>query len=296
LVADAPTPFGVGIMYGGALTDFIARNADLIDVVSLTPEILWHEAVSGSRFRWIRRAVEAFEGCFASKGIVLHGIGLSIVGEVQLDLEHLDQVCSVAEKYGAQWYSEHLSAFRGIDQVGRSHAGVGLPVPFDEATFEQVASHVTTVVERVGLPVLLENSAIYVEVPEADMTEAGFLNRLSDRTGSGVLLDLHNLFVNEVNLGWEAEAYLDELDLGNVVEMHVAGGEMLGEWYTDAHSGACPERVWELLGLAAPRAPALRLVTFELHDSRVPVLGEAGIAEQLSRVRAIRDSTTARVA
>ncbi len=283
-------------MYGGSLTDFIALDTDLIESVSLTPEILWRESTSGSSFEWIPRAVDAFDECSRSKAIVLHGIGLSIVGEMPLDLRHLDQVCSVAERYRAEWYSEHLSAFRVGDPSRHSHAGVGLPVPFDEATFKTVVPHVSVVVERVGLPVLIENSAIYVEVPEPDMTEATFLNRLSAEAGSGVLLDLHNLYVNESNLGWDADAYLEELELDNVIEIHVAGGEMLGGWYTDAHSGACPQRVWDLLAVVAPQAPSLRQVTFELHDSRVPVIGEDSIAEQLSRIQVIRESIAHHVA
>ncbi len=91
--------------------------------------------------------------------------------------------------------------------------------------------------------------------------------------------------MNEVNLGWDAERYLDELDLAHVVEVHVAGGEMLGDWYTDAHSGACPDRVWELLDLVVPAAPALQLVTFEMHDSRYEPLGLEGLLGQLSRIR-----------
>jgi uncharacterized protein (UPF0276 family) len=91
--------------------------------------------------------------------------------------------------------------------------------------------------------------------------------------------------VNEVNLGWDAERYLDELDLTRVLEVHVAGGEMLGRWYTDAHSGACPERVFELLELVIARAPALRLVTLEVHESRIEPLGMAGLDDQLARIR-----------
>ena len=135
------------------------------------------------------------------------------------------------------------------------------------------------------MPALLENSAIYVDVPNAEWTEAGFLNRLCNETGCGVLLDLHNLFVNEVNLGWVAERYIEELDLSNVVEIHVAGGENIGRWYADAHSGSSPARVIELLDLVVPQAFRLRLVTFELHESRYESVGERGLVDELARIR-----------
>jgi uncharacterized protein (UPF0276 family) len=50
----------------------------------------------------------------------------------------------------------------------------------------------------------------------------------------GILLDLHNLALNEINLGWAADEFLAELDLTRMVEIHVTGGEKLVRWYTDA--------------------------------------------------------------
>lgn len=120
--------------------------------------------------------------------------------------------------------------------------------------------------------------------------------RLCDETGACVLLDLHNLVVNEINLGWNAEQFLAELDLTRVVEIHVAGGEMLGRWYTDAHSGACPDRVWALLDAVVQVAPALRLVTFELHESRLEQLGSDGLDAQLSRIRSSTEAVSSHVA
>lgn len=275
----------VGVLYNGELADVITTDCDLIDAVSLIPETLWHESTERPRYRPIPDAFQAFDEVAAAKPVVLHGVGLSIGSGVPLDWEHLERVIATIDRYGARWYSEHLAAFRVSQHAsGPSHAGVGLPIPFDVATLRLLVPKLEAVVAELDVPFLLENSAIYVDIPGQEMTEAAFLNRISEETGAGVLLDLHNLMVNEVNLGWDAEAYLSELDLRSVVEVHVAGGEMLGAWYTDAHSGACPERVWNLLELVATAASDLRLMTFEIHESRVPVLGISGVREQLSRL------------
>lgn len=299
-MAEPGARVGVGIVYSEAFAPFVAAADELIDALVLMPETLWHERATAPRYTTIPGAFETFAACvarMASCAVVFHGIGLSIGSGAPLDVEHVDQVGAVMDRFGARWYSEHLAAFRvGMDPTTVMHAGVGLPVPFDRPTLRFLEPKVARLVARVGAPVLLENSAIYVEVPDGDMTEATFLNRLADTSGCGVLLDLHNLVVNEINLGWDARAYLDELELAHVVEVHVAGGEMLGAWYTDAHSGACPERVWELLADVATRAPALRLVTFEMHESRLTVLGERGLAGQLARIRSVLDTAAARVA
>lgn len=281
--ADLPQ---VGVLYNPALAPVLADEA-ILDVVGLIPETLWHEDPTEPRYRPIGQAIDAFDLLAAGRPTVLHGIGLSIGSDRPLDTEHLDWVAAAIDRYDARWYSEHLAAFRVEHGPGvEGHAGVGLPIPFDDEVLEALVTKVTTVVERLDVPFLLENSAIYVEVPDQSMTEAGFLNRLCGATGAGVLLDLHNLVVNETNLGWDGLAYLDELDLRHVREIHLAGGEMVGAWYTDAHSGTCPDRVWELLGAVLPRATELGLVTFEIHESRVPVIGMPAVAEQLARVRA----------
>lgn len=289
--------FDVGVLYSGALDEVLARRDDLVDTVSLIPETLWHEAADAPRYTWIDDTLAAFERVAGRRPVVLHGIGLSIASGLPLDEAHVDQVTGAIDRFGARWYSEHLAAFRvGDGRGGSAHAGLGLPVPMDDATLRALVPKVARAVARVEVPMLLENNAVYVDVPGNTMTEAGFLNRLCDETGAGVLLDLHNLHVSERNRSWDTEAYLAELDLRHVVEVHVAGGEMMGAFYTDAHSGACPEPVWDLLQDVAAAAPRLRLVTFEIHESRVAPLGLDGLEEQFGRIRAVRDEVAAGVA
>jgi uncharacterized protein len=287
----------VGIIYSGALAPRLANTPDLVDAISVIPETLWHESSSLPRYRWIQPAVDLFDDAVSRVPAVFHGIGLSLGSGSPLDTGHLDQVALAAERYRPRWYSEHLAAFRTVDRSGRQiHAGVGLPVPLDGATLSVLVPKVAGVISYLQIPVLIENSAIYVEVPGAEMTEAGFLNRLCAETGAQVLLDLHNLVVNEINLGWDVDAFLGELDLTQVVEIHVAGGEMLGRWYTDAHSGRCPGRVLDLLDSVLPSAPALRLVTFEMHESRLEQLGWDGLDLELNQLRSSVDRLVHNVA
>jgi hypothetical protein len=45
--------------------------------------------------------------------------------------------------------------------------------------------------------------------------------------------------------------------------------------------------VWDLLEYLVPRAPNLRAVTFEFHDSYYGILGPAGVRAELQRARDI---------
>jgi uncharacterized protein len=292
-VADASetlNPTGVGVLYSGALAALLSDHPDWVDVISLIPETLWHE--SGYKYTWIQEAAALFDDVTNAHDIVFHGIGLSLGSAGPVAEAHLDQLEEAAARYRPKWFSEHLAAFRIRAQTGPEHAGVGLPIAFDREMLNLIAPKVAALRQRLGVPVLLENSAVYVPIPGSEWTEAGLLNRICEITGSGVLLDLHNLVVNERNLGWSADAFLDELDAASIVEVHVAGGESIGRWYTDAHSGACPERVWQLLDRVADDSVELRSVTFEIHDSRCEALGAVGLQGQLSR---IRESLSARL-
>jgi uncharacterized protein len=119
------------------------------------------------------------------------------------------------------------------------------------------------------------------------MTEPEFLNALVRDGGCALLLDLHNLYTNALNHGFDASAFLSELDLDAVVEVHVAGGGEFAGVYTDSHSGPCPEQVWKLLEEIIPNTPNLKGVTFEFHDSYFPRLGADGVRDQLARARSI---------
>ena len=121
--------------------------------------------------------------------------------------------------------------------------------------------------------------------PDEDFSEPKFLNELTRTTGCSLLLDLHNVYTNARNHGFDAKTFLTELDLSCVVEIHVAGGsEMMGV-YTDSTPAACAEEVWDLLSFVAPRSPNLRGVTFEFHESTWPLLRTGGGPHAVARAR-----------
>lgn len=289
-----PPPLGVSLLYNDALASLLAAEGAHVDAVSLIPEMLWDVsgAESAPSLNWIPPALARFKSSLANRPLVFHGIGLSPASAVPLDLEHLDRLVAASEELQPRWFSEHLAAFRTSHQSGQIiHAGVALSIPFDRETLRLVTTNVELMASRLGLPILLENSAIYVPVGDSEMSEATFLNRVCSMTGAGVLLDLHNLVTNEINHGWSCEAYLEELALENVREIHVAGGEMLGRWYTDAHAGPCPDKVWALLEQMIASVPNIGAVTFEVHESRVPLMGPHRILLELARIRDIFSAT-----
>jgi uncharacterized protein (UPF0276 family) len=75
--------------------------------------------------------------------------------------------------------------------------------------------------------------------------------------------------------------------MDRVLEMHIAGGNEMNGTYMDSHAGPCPDEVWELLDYAVGKAPNLRGITFEFHESYFPLLQFDGLNQQMEMAKNI---------
>ena len=287
-VASAPR-LGVGLLYNAALPDFLRMNLDLVDYVAVIPDTFWSDRGAGASPRYEELEADVdFLGWLAERiPLVAHGIGLSIASAGPVDDEYIDQVADWQRRYESPWHSDHLSYVRVVDELGHDHnAGLAIPFPYDEDVLAMIAQRVQLVQQRVAAPFLLENNVSYIDIPDQDMSEPEFVNRLTAQTGCGLLLDVHNVVVNATNHGFDAHEFVHELDLSRVVEVHVAGGSELAGMYTDSHSGPSPDAVWRLLDDVAGGAQNLCGITFEFHESYYPRLKWHGIRNELELARA----------
>lgn len=238
------------------------------------------------RFQEIAPYVEFVDWLAPRLPLVVHGLGMSIGSAGLFDTEHLAQLCRWYERYRFQWHSEHLSYARLPSEHGGEHnAGLALPVPYDAEVLRMLNQRIARIRRALPVPFLLENNVYYAEIPDQEMTEPEFLNRLD----CDLLLDLHNVHTNAINHRFDPLSFLAGLDLAKVVEVHIAGGNEIAGVYTDSHAGPCAARVWELLEFVAARAPNLRGITFEFHESYYPLLNEEGVAAELAHARRIWD-------
>jgi uncharacterized protein (UPF0276 family) len=56
-------------------------------------------------------------------------------------------------------------------------------------------------------------------------------------------------------------------------------------FYLDAHSGAVPDPVWELVDVVLPRVPNLGAMVFEMVGSWYEEIGPGGLRAELERMR-----------
>ena len=285
---------GVGVLFNPALSEFVRTRADSLDYLSLIPDRAWEDRGPEAGFRFVELAPMArlLDEISGKLPIVLHSIGLSICSADVFDTEYLHNLGAWRRRLRSPWVSEHLS-FSRVGSGHETNAAMALPAPLDREVLDLLIPRIRAAQDEVGCDFLLENNVYYFQYPDQEMTEAEFLTQMAAETGCGLLLDLHNVYTNSLNHGFDALEFLGSLALEQVKEVHVAGGSKMMGFHTDSHRGPVEDGVWELLRYVAPRAPELRGVTFEFHESSWPLLRTEGVAAEIEKARAVLSRSVA---
>ena len=201
--------------------------------------------------------LEELDRLRAAFPLIPHGVGVSFGTDAPLDDAHVRKTVQLVERVQPAWFTEHL-AFTHARGWNLGHLA---PLPFTHEAVEAVCRNVQRWREAVGVPLLLENIAYMLTLP-GDLSEAQFLTEVVERADYGLLLDLHNLYTNAVNHGYDTIEFLESLPLHRVIQIHLSGGHDEDGYRVDSHSGPTPEPVWDLLRYIAPRA-CMRAVIIE---------------------------------
>jgi len=285
----------VGLLYNPTTPQLLDYAPSLVEHLSVMPDRLWFdfgtEPMPGRRFHRLHEAIDRVKRDTVGRMLAGHGLGLSLPSAMPLDEAMVVAVAAVSRDLGNfAWYSEHLNLFiTPKGGVPNAQAGLGLPVIYNEETLSLMTPKLRRLRDALGCRLLLENGSFFTPVPDLDLSEPEFLNRLHREGLSGVLLDLHNLLVNARNGGADPIAYLESLDLDAVEEVHLAGGDDAEGFYMDSHSTLTPDYVWELAHAYLPRCRNLRAITFEYQESYFEELGLPALAAELERMHTLAD-------
>jgi len=187
--------------------------------------------------------------------ISVHGVGLSIGAEGDLDPDHLARLKHLVSWLNPASFSEHL-AWSTHDSHFLNDL---LPLPYTKTTLDRVCSHINQVQEVIGRQMLLENPSSYLAFAESTMSETEFLREVVRRTGCGLLLDVNNVFVSATNLGYSPQEYIDDYPLTQVGEIHLGGhdedeDETGAPLLIDSHGREVVDPVWALLDYTLARS------------------------------------------
>jgi uncharacterized protein len=180
----------------------------------------------------------------ASTPVLIHGVGLSLGTDEPLKSKHLEQVLAIGEQVNMINFSEHLS----MTESGGIEVGQLTPIPWSIKAADVVIRKIEQIQKRIKIPFALEHVAHKFFFPENELSEPTFINRIIDRTGCDLMLDLHNLYCNSNNAGYDPYIWLAEINIDMVSSIHLAGGyiDKYGT-FQDGHNQAVPKAVWDLL-------------------------------------------------
>jgi uncharacterized protein (UPF0276 family) len=206
-------------------------------------------------------------------------VGLNIGGPDALDEDYVTRLGALVKRVDAPFFSDHLCYSR----LGGVHLHDLLPLPFTEEAVEHVVPRVREVMARVGRPFLLENPSYYAAMPGGTLAEADFLRHVVEQADCGLLLDVNNVYVNAKNHGYDPRAFVDALPLERVVQIHLAGHEVLPDVIIDTHGAQVCDDVWALYRYTLERTgPVSTLIEW---DQDIPSL--EAVLDEADRARAV---------
>jgi hypothetical protein len=202
----------------------------------------------------------------ADYAVSLHGVGLGLGSAQGFSARHLARLADLVGWIEPRFVSEHLC----WGASGARHFNDLLPLPYSREALALVAQRVELVQDALRRRILVENISMYIEPAGGEMQEGEFLAELAQRTGCGVLLDVNNLYVNQVNLNREALRAIHAIPQNCVEEIHLAGHLPRGELLVDHHGDRVADAVWQLYEAALERfGPVPTLIEW---DTDIPPL------------------------
>jgi hypothetical protein len=179
---------------------------------------------------------------------VCHGLSLSLGSVDALDRDLLAGIKGFLQRHSVLCYSEHLSYCS--DQ---GHLYDLLPMPFTAEAVRHVAARIRQVQDVLERRIAIENVSYYA-APLAEMSEIEFLNAVLTEADCDLLLDINNVYVNSVNHGYDAEAFLARIPGAHIAYGHIAGHFVEAEdLLVDTHGADVIDPVWTLLQSAYRR-------------------------------------------
>jgi uncharacterized protein (UPF0276 family) len=252
----------LGLAHGPGILEFINSKPGLIDYVEIPFEQLRHSSELSS----IQESVP----------VILHCASLSVAGFVLPSKATIDAITNQVDRTQTPWIGEHL-AFVSADGINEEADRDSNPTnltftlcpQMSEETVDRVVSNLDVFRPLFPVPLILENSPQYYDIPGSTMNLVDFVGRVVERCNVGLLLDLSHHMITCMNTGVDAFLEIQRLPLESVVEIHVSGMSRQSGTVWDDHASPMPEEMFELLELVLMRARP-RALTIEYNWSELP--------------------------
>jgi uncharacterized protein (UPF0276 family) len=242
--------FGLG--WRPQLAFAILSNLDRLDVV---------EVIADDFFEARRSERRALKTLAAQVPVTLHGVSIGLASSARVERSRLECTARLCEDVRPLAWSEHLAFVRG----GGFEIGHLAAPPRCDETIEGTLTNLSLAQAIVGVAPQLENVATLIDPPLSRYNEASWISEIICNSQSGLLLDLHNLYANAVNFGFDPIDFIARIPSGRVRGIHLAGGRWVGRGNVrrvlDDHLHDVPDPVYTLLEEVGARTdPGLTVI------------------------------------
>ncbi|WP_372625276.1 DUF692 domain-containing protein [Arsukibacterium sp.] len=252
------------------LSEVLAADTPAADFFEVAPE------------NWLPyggKLASQFKALTERHAFACHGLSLSIGSPDPLDIDFIKQLKVFFREHNIKLYSEHLSYCSA-----KGHLYDLMPIPFTEEAARYVAGRVRTVQDILEQPLILENVSYYA-APGQQMSELDFIHEVLEQANCQLLLDVNNIYVNSVNHGYDAAAFLRALPSERVAYYHVAGHyQEAPDLLVDTHGADIPDPVWQLLQQAYLQH-GVKPTLYE-RDFNIPAL--SSLQQELDTIRTLQ--------
>jgi uncharacterized protein (UPF0276 family) len=212
---------------------------------------------------------------------VCHGLSLSLGSTDPLDEKFVHDVKEFMKTHHMKFYSEHLSY---CSKEG--HLYDLMPIPFTSDAVAHVAARIRRVQDILEQKIALENVSYYA-APGQEMAEIDFFNAVVEEADCDVLIDINNIYVNSVNHGYNAEAFLKAIPAQRIAYAHIAGHYVeADDFLVDTHGAEIIDPVWKLLGKAYELYGVFP--TLLERDFNIPSLAE--LVDEVNMIKTIQNA------
>jgi len=194
--------------------------------------------IGGKQGKQFRALTERFD-------FICHGLSLSLGSTDPLDEKLVHDVKNFMSEHQIKLYSEHLSYCSN-----EGHLYDLMPIPFTQEAVMHAAMRIRRVQDILEQKIAIENVSYYA-APGQEMPEIDFFNAVVAEADCDVLIDINNIYVNSINHGYDAEAFLRAIPAQRIAYAHIAGHYVEAEdFLVDTHGADVIDPVWKLLGKA----------------------------------------------
>jgi len=218
------------------------RSPHINEILTDLPNIPWFELLADNHMVEGGIIPLQLDAICEHYPVTFHSVGLSLGSVSPLDMDYLARLKKLMREHQVAWLSEHL-CFTSFNSF---HSHDLLPIPYSEESLKNMVGRISQVQDYLGEQILVENVSSYMQFKDSHISEVEFISAVAEQADCGLLIDVNNIYVNKVNLGVDAESYIDQLPHERIREIHLAGYEDKGDFLLDAHNSPVSDPVWAL--------------------------------------------------